>query len=148
MSYCDNFHTLLLYSSTLVSSLTLITMQCAKKKNIWTWSKKMSRNYGCVKFVNLSMSSLGVFSNKCSTFLDIMNDIGIDKKQQRLYIIKKMINMVEIGILFCNFDFLSFLFFFFFLNDPISSNVCKLSICSEIYNSTFKNKNKVSIIHY
>ena len=42
----------------------------------------MSRNYRCVKFVNLSMSSLGVFSNECSTFLDMMNDIGIGKKQQ------------------------------------------------------------------
>ena len=42
----------------------------------------MSRNYRCVKFVNLSMSSLGVFSNECSTFLDTMNDIGIGKKQQ------------------------------------------------------------------
>ena len=52
----------------------------------------MSRNYRCVKFVNLSMSSLGVFLDECSTFLDIMNDIGIDKKQQ-LYIIKKMINI-------------------------------------------------------
>ena len=52
----------------------------------------MSRNYRCVKFVNLSMSSLGVFSDECSTFLDMMNDIGIDKKQQ-LYIIKKMINI-------------------------------------------------------
>ena len=38
------------------------------------------------------MSSLGVFSDECSTFLDMMNDIGIDKKQQR-YIIKKMINI-------------------------------------------------------
>ena len=52
----------------------------------------MSRNYRCVKFVNLSMSSLGVFSDKCSTFLDMMTDIGIDKKQQ-LFIIKKMINI-------------------------------------------------------
>ena len=50
--------------------------------------KEMSRNYRYVKFVNLSMSSLGVFSNKCSTFLDMVNDIGIDKKQQQ-YIIKK-----------------------------------------------------------
>ena len=48
----------------------------------------MSRNY-CVKFVNHSLSSLGVFSDECSTFLDMMDDIGIDKKQQ-LYIIKKM----------------------------------------------------------
>ena len=52
----------------------------------------MSRNYRCVRFINLSMSSLSVFSNECSTFLDMMNDIGIDKKQQR-YIIKKMINI-------------------------------------------------------
>ena len=52
----------------------------------------MSRNYRCVKFVNLSMSSFGVFSDECSTFLDMMNDIDIDKKQQ-LYIIKKMINI-------------------------------------------------------
>ena len=42
----------------------------------------MSRNYTCVKFVNLSMSSFGVLSNECSTFSDMMNDIGIDKKQQ------------------------------------------------------------------
>ena len=46
-----------------------------------------------MRFVNLSMSSLGVFSDECSTFLDRMNDIsGIDKKQQ-LYIIRKIINM-------------------------------------------------------
>ena len=38
------------------------------------------------------MSSLGVYSDECSTFLDMMNDIGIDKKQQRS-IIKKMINI-------------------------------------------------------
>ena len=38
------------------------------------------------------MSSLGVFSDECSTFLDMMNDIGIDKKQQH-YIIKKMVNI-------------------------------------------------------
>ena len=32
------------------------------------------------------------FFDECSTFLDMMNDIGIDKKQQR-YIIKKVINI-------------------------------------------------------
>ena len=50
--------------------------------------KEMSRNFRCVTFVNLSMRSLGVFSGECSTFLDMMNDIGIDKKQQH-YTIKK-----------------------------------------------------------
>ena len=39
------------------------------------------------------MSALGVFSDECSTFLDMMNDNGIDKKQKS-YIIKKMINIV------------------------------------------------------
>ena len=81
-----------------------------------------------MRFVNLSMSSFGVFSDECSTFLDIMNDIGIDKKQQ-LYITKKMIN-IAIGAtyyIFCcrnrNWDspdlmqfwflFFSFLFYCF-----------------------------------
>ena len=87
----------------------------------------MSRNYRCVEFVNLSMSSLGVFCDECSTFLDMMNDIGIDKKQQ-LYIIKKMINIAirATYYIFCcrnrNWDspdlmqfWFSFLFFSFLL---------------------------------
>ena len=62
----------------------------------------MSGNYRCVKFVNLSMISLGVFSDECSMFLDMMNDISIDKKQQ-LYVIKKMINIAVRAIyyIFC-----------------------------------------------
>ena len=60
-----------------------------KKEKYLNLIKEMGRNYRWVKSVNLSMSSLGVFSDECSTFLDIMNDIGIDKKQQ-LYIIKEM----------------------------------------------------------
>ena len=63
-----------------------------KKEKYVNLINEVSRNYRCVRFVNLSMSSLGVFSNECSTFLDMMNDIGIDKKQQR-YIIKKVINI-------------------------------------------------------
>ena len=51
----------------------------------------MRSNYRCVKFINLSMSSLGVLSNECSTFLEMMNEIGIDKTQH--YIIKKMISL-------------------------------------------------------
>ena len=45
-----------------------------------------------MKFVNLSMSSLSVFCHECSTFLDKMNDIGIDKKAATLCN-KKMINI-------------------------------------------------------
>ena len=123
--------------------------------------KEMSSNYRFVKFVNLSMTSLGVFSDECSTFLDMMNGTGIDKKQQ-LYIIKTMIIIAirATYYIFCCrnrnrdivilisflFVFLSFFSFFFFLNNPISSSICKLPIRSEIYNCTFKNTNKVSII--
>ena len=121
--------------------------------------KEMSRNYSCEKFVNLSMSSFGVFSNECSPFSDMINDIAIDKKQQ-LYIIKKMIN-IAIGVtyyIFCcrnrdwestdvmqfSFSFLFFPFFIFF-NSSISSSICKLPIRSEIYNCTFRNTNKVPL---
>ena len=70
----------------------LINSAVRKKEKYLNLIKEMSRNYRCVKFVNLSMSSLGVFSHECSAFLNMMNDIGIDKKQQH-YIIKKMINI-------------------------------------------------------
>ena len=76
-----------------------------------------------MRFVNLSMSSLAVFSDECSTFLDMMNDIGIDKKQQ-LYIIKKMINIAirATYYIFCcrnknsdNPDLTQFWFLFFLI---------------------------------
>ena len=43
------------------------------------------------------MSSLGVFSDECSTFLDMINDTGIDKKPQRyiIIIIIKMLKALE-----------------------------------------------------
>ena len=40
-----------------------------KKEKYLNLNEEMSRNYRCVKFVNLSISSLGVFSYECSTFL-------------------------------------------------------------------------------
>ena len=128
--------------------------------------------YRCVKFVNLSMSSLGLFSAKCSTFLDMMNDIGIDKKQQH-YIINKIINIAirSTYFIFCcrnrnsdrpdltQFWFSVFLwivvkFFFsgFFkiflwiIQSQTANKYCKLPIHGEIYDCTFQNRNKVSII--
>ena len=101
-----------------------------------------------------------LFSDECSTLLVMMDDIRIGKKQQ-LYVIKKMINiairatyyifccrnrnwdspdLMQFWFLFFSFFFL-FILFYFFLNNPISSSICKF-----IYNCTFKNTNKVSII--
>ena len=72
-----------------------------KEKNL-NFIKEMSRNYRCVEFVNLSMSSVGVLCDECSSFLVMMNDIGIGKKQQ-VYIIKTMINIAlrAIYYIFC-----------------------------------------------
>ena len=80
-----------LYVLELVGFESNLNNNAVRKKEKYPNSiNEMSRHYRCVRFVNLSMSSLGVFSVECSTFLDMMNDIGIDKKQQR-YKIKKMI---------------------------------------------------------
>ena len=96
------------------------------------------------------MSFLGILSNECSMFLDMMNDIGFDKKQP-LYIIKKMINIAirATYCIFCcrnrNWDSPDNAI----LNNSKSSSICQLPIHSEIYNNkncTFKNTNKVSII--
>ena len=46
-------------------------------------------HFNSVKFVNLSMSSLGVFDKECFTFLEMLDTIGMNKKQQH-YCIKKM----------------------------------------------------------
>ena len=49
-------------------------------------------------------------------------------------------------LLFC-LDLFLFVFVFVFLfNNPISSSICKFPIRSEIYNCTFKNTNKITII--
>ena len=45
------------------------------------------------------MSSLSVFSDECSTFLDMINDTGIDKKQQRYIIMIIIIIIIIIKML-------------------------------------------------
>ena len=72
----------------MVLSQNLKTMQCAKKEK-YLKKDMRSSNYRCVEFVNLSMSSLGVFSYDCPMFLEMMSDIGIYKKQQHVVIKKK-----------------------------------------------------------
>ena len=49
-------------------------------------------------------------------------------------------------LFFFVFCFLFFVFCFLFIDNPISSSICELPIRSEIYNCTFKNTNKISII--
>lgn len=50
-----------------------------KKEKYLNLINEMSRDYRCVRFVNFFMSFFGVFFDECFMFLDMMNDIGIDK---------------------------------------------------------------------
>ena len=48
--------------------------------------KEQSKHFYTVKFINLSISSLGVFDKECSSFIDMLNTLGMDKKHQQYYI--------------------------------------------------------------
>ena len=54
--------------------------------------RTLDENFVSVKFVNLSISSLGVFDKECDTFIEMMNDLGLDDQHQR-YCFRKMISI-------------------------------------------------------
>ena len=64
--------------------------------------KEMKDNYVSVKFVNLSISCLGVFDKECRTFLEMLDTLGLDKNHQR-YCIKKIMSYAIRGTyyIFC-----------------------------------------------
>ncbi|XP_028418767.1 uncharacterized protein LOC114544297 [Dendronephthya gigantea] len=51
--------------------------------------REQRKHYQAVKFINLSISSLGVFSKECSTFLEMLKDIGFERNHHE-YLIKRM----------------------------------------------------------
>ena len=53
---------------------------------------QLHETYNQVKFVNLSMSSPGIFAQECSAFLDTPKNVGFDDNQ-RLYCVRKMITI-------------------------------------------------------
>ena len=53
---------------------------------------KLDENFVSVKFVNLSISSLGVFDKECDTFIEMMNDLGLNDQHQQ-YCFRKMISI-------------------------------------------------------
>ena len=54
---------------------------------------QQKKQFKAVKFVNLSISSLGVFSKECHSFLDMLNDLGFDKRHQH-FAIRKIMSIV------------------------------------------------------
>ena len=53
---------------------------------------RQSRKFTSVNFVNLSVSSLGVFDKECYSLLQMLNGIGLDKKHQE-YCLKKITSL-------------------------------------------------------
>ena len=49
-------------------------------------------HFKTVKFINLSISALGVFSKECSTFMKMLNGVGLDKKHQN-FCVKKIMSI-------------------------------------------------------
>ncbi|CAB4030630.1 Hypothetical predicted protein [Paramuricea clavata] len=61
----------------------------AKYKNL---IRELDQNFTSVKFINLSVSSLGVFDKECHTFVKMLNELGLDNQHQQ-YCIRKMISI-------------------------------------------------------
>ncbi|CAB4025973.1 Hypothetical predicted protein, partial [Paramuricea clavata] len=61
----------------------------AKYKNL---IRELDQNFTSVKFINLSVSSLGVFDKECHTFVKMLNELGLDNQHQQYYI-RKMISI-------------------------------------------------------
>ena len=57
---------------------------------------QQKKDYKSVKFVNLQISSLGVFSKECNAFLGMLNDLGFDYKHRKYCIGKITYFVVEI----------------------------------------------------
>lgn len=66
-----------------------IKRKYTKYKNL---IETLQSNFKSVKFVNLSVSSLGVFSNECSSFLEMLEELDFEKKQ-KMYIVRKIIQI-------------------------------------------------------
>ena len=51
--------------------------------------RELQQRFNSVKFVNLSMSSLGVFAKECSVFVEMLNQLNFETNHQK-YIITRM----------------------------------------------------------
>ena len=60
-----------------------------KKEKYTELIREQNKHFNKVKFVNLSISSLGVFAKECSSFLEMLNDLDFQKQHQD-YCIRRM----------------------------------------------------------
>ena len=55
--------------------------------------QELSSNYHVVKFINISISSLGIFGNSRDAYIQLYDDLDFDKKHLK-YILKKVITVI------------------------------------------------------
>ncbi|CAB3995187.1 Hypothetical predicted protein, partial [Paramuricea clavata] len=70
----------------------LLTNATQKRQKYQDLINEQLKNYEKVKFVNLSISSLGVFSHPSLDFTEMLKDLKFDK-QRRKYYVRKIINI-------------------------------------------------------
>ena len=54
--------------------------------------KELLNHFKTVKFINLSISALGVFDHESSAFIEMLKELNVDNNHQK-YIIRKVINI-------------------------------------------------------
>ena len=70
----------------------LLTNVTRKQQKYQDLINEQHKNYEKVKFINLSISSLGVFSHSSLDFIEMLNDLKFDKKCRK-YCVRKIINI-------------------------------------------------------
>ena len=55
--------------------------------------QELSSNYHEVKFINISISSLGIFGNSCDAYIQTYKDLNCEEKHLK-YILKKLITII------------------------------------------------------
>ena len=70
----------------------LLTNVTRKQQKYQDLINEQHKNYEKVKFINLSISSLGVFSHSSLDFIEMLNDLKFDE-QCRKYSVRKIINI-------------------------------------------------------
>jgi hypothetical protein len=77
-------------SSLLAMRQTSRTTLNGKKAKYRELVRQLDENFDEVNFVNHSMSSLGIFAQECSTFSEMLGNVGLDKNYQTYCVRKTM----------------------------------------------------------
>ena len=65
-------------------------------------------HFKTVKFVNLSVSALGVFDQESSPFFEMLKELNVDNNYQK-YVIREIINIAIRSTYYITFAYITFL---------------------------------------